>query len=443
MSEKIKKITKNTVIVILLLSSAFLTWLNWFSDPPKTAGDSTSAFSRFVSSLAGRNASVQSVASYNAYTEYASTTCALYPSCAVVRSDDSLYLFTRQAELEGMFERVRLSLSTALDTARDSRILTSSQWRDCLCGKTVFLEFAGDMPLYYLASSLGAAQNDEMDFSISCLALDCRTEPVRLAVKTTDGEVYCYDTDLRNPDIESIFSGMEPSDVTFACENESIGSLVPAETLITKKSIEAPRLSVSAAVTDFTGSGTEHTIDSILASFGFNTYSANSYIESDTTRVYVEEMSTLRISPAGILVYDKGSQEETKQMSAMSMSVRTQNINRSAQIVEKAISPLLGEASSYILRQYYDKTSGNYVVVFSTQYAGMKIDLPAGYLARFEYRGTELVNAYVNLLTFSLTEEYDVLMPGLYAAAAGGPAKSLEGRYVVRTGKAKAAWYLG
>lgn len=444
MSENFKRITKDIVILLLLALSAVLVWLNWFSSPPKIAGDKHSSFARFVSTVLGAEKEDSAAASYNAYQEYAYTFSTICPQTVVVRSGADVYLYAQHTDIEVLFDRIKQSLSAAFNTAEKNYAVNTAHWRSCLQKPMILMSFPGDMPLYYISAVLGVPQTDKMDYEINYLLLDLSEETVTINIKTTDGDIYSCDTGLRSINIDALISGKEPEDVFFACQNPYTANRIPDETILFDRSVSIPNIKVSAAIQSFSGGGAERKIDNILSSFGFNPYSTNSYIEPDSARVYVEQLKTLRIAPEGTLVYDSGSQNELKPMKLMEISVRAQNINNSAQIVEQAIAPNLGAASVYIKRQYYDDVSGNYVVVFSVQYSGMKIDLPEGYLARFEYRGTELVKAYVNLYTFELTDDSDTLLPSVYAAASvsGRPfASAFEGRYTVKNGIARADWY--
>lgn len=446
MSEKIKSISKNIMIVLLLLSAGVLTWLNWFSDPPQIAGDSDSGFTRLVGALLGQASERQEPSAYSEHEEYAFTLSAVCPASAVVNTRDAFYYFAERQDVEALFDRASFVFATALDTARSGKILTAEDWRSRLYGPSLLFRFPGEMPLYYFAISLGASQNADMDYMVSELLLDFSEDAVQLIAKTVEGDIYAYDTDVRGMDVQSFCVGMEPVKAQFACQNAYAVNRVPDETVIGSDSLAVPQLSVSPALTDFAAAESERMINTILDSFGFNTYSVNSYIESDSTRVYVEETHTLRITPDGTLVFDNGAQDELKPMSGLDMQVRTQNIAQGALIVEQAVLPYLGDASVFLFRQYHDELSGNYIVVFSAAYNGMKIDLPGGYLARFEFRGTQLVKAYVNLTTFSCSEISDILLPSIYAAAAAGygtPAVVFEARYSIRSGVAKAAWYYG
>lgn len=445
MSEKLKRVSKNIIIVLLLLSAGVLTWMNWFSDP-QTAGGSGSGFTRLAGALFGWDSGTQEASAYAAYEEYAYTLSAVCPATAELNTRDAFYHFVQREDMEALFDRASVVLATALDTARSGKILNTADWRSRLYGPSLLLRFLGEMPLYYFAASLGASQNADMDYAVSDLLLDFSADPVQLVVKTVDGDIYAYDTDLRGIDMQSFSIGMEPVNAQFACQNAYAVNRVPDETVVSAVPLSAPQLEVSPALTDFAAAGSERIINTILSSFGFNTYSVNSYIESDSTRVYVEETNTLRITPDGTLVFDNGAQDELKPMSGMDMQVRTQNIAQGALIVEQAVLPYLGDASAFLLRQYHDELSGNYVVVFSAVSDAIKIELPGGYLARFEFRGTQLVKAYVNLTTFSRSGTSDILLPSIYAAAAAGygtPATVLETRYSIRGGIAKAAWYYG
>lgn len=445
MSEKLKRITKNSIIILLLLSAGVLTWMNWFSDP-QTVDGSGSGLSRLTAALFGWQPRPQETSAYSAYEEYAYTFSAVCPATAVLNTQDAFYHFSQREDVEALFDRASVVLATSLDTAHSGKILNTAHWRSRLYGPSLLLRFLGEMPLYYFAVSLGASQNADMDYAVSDLLLDFSTDPVQLIVKTVDGDIYAYETDLRAMDIQNLSMGMEPADAQYACQNAYAVNRVPDETVVSPALLSVPQLTVSPALTDFAAAGSERIVNTILASFGFNTYSVNSYIESDSTRVYVEETDTLRITPDGTLVYDNGAQDELKPMSGMDMQVRTQNIAQGALIVEQAVLPYLGDASAFLLSQYHDELSGNYIVVFSAASDAIRIELPGGYLARFEFRGTQLVKAYVNLTTFSRSETSDILLPSIYAAAAAGygtPATVLQPRYSIRSGAAKAAWYYG
>lgn len=447
MRENLKRITKNIIIVLLLGGVAVLTWLNWFSNSPKIAGSTDSVFTRLISTVMGRDEdTARTLPVYTAYTESAYSPSAARPAQAVLHADGELYHFVGESDMDTFFQRLTVPLATALESISAGRILDQAQWRSCLGGNCLLLQYCGEMPMYYLSAALGAVQNEDLDYTVTDLMLESSGDTVTLLAKTPDGTVYAYNTALRSLNRQALTADFEPSEERFACEIPELLDRVPDETLIGTRSLQILRLSVGQVLGDTAASGSDRIVDAILESLGFNTYTVASYIESDATRVYVEQMRTLRITGDAALVYSDQAQEEIKPMIGMAMSVRAQDIARSAQIMEKAVTPYLGAAEAYLARQYYDDLTENYVVVYRVAYEGKKIDLQSGYLARFEFRGTELVKAYVNLLSFSLTPQTDVLLPSLYAAAAAGTGEGtdrLELRYAVRQGTASCAWVSG
>lgn len=446
MSEKNKRLVKNILIILLLISAVGLTWLNWFYDPPQVAGDADSGIARFIDALFGQDPGREDTSAYSEYEEYAYTLSAVYPASAVLNTQDAFYYYDQREDIETLFDRTSVVLATALDTARSGKLLNIGEWRSLLYGPSLLFHFSGEMPLYYFMASLSASQNADMDYTVSDLLLDFSEDAVQLVVKSIEGDIYAYDTDLRGIELESFCGEKEPVEAQFACHNAYTINRVPDETVVSTQPVSADRLTVSPVLTDFAAAESERIINTILDSFGFNTYTVNSYIESNATRVYVEEAGTLRITQDGMLVFDNGAQDELKPMSGMDMQVRTQNIAQGALIVEQAILPYLGDASVFLLRQYHDELSGNYIVVFSASYNGNKINLPGGYLARFEFRGTQLVKAYANLSTFLYNGITDILLPSVYAASAVGnktAVTQLEVRYTIQNGSAKAAWYYG
>ncbi len=442
MRENLKRITKNIIIVLLLGCVGVLTWLNWFSNSPKMAGDPNSAFARLVSLVAQREDTARTLPVYTAYTESAYSPSSARPAQAVLHAGGEVYHFVGKSDLDTLFQRLTVPLATALDSLSSGRILDAGQWRSNLTGECLLLCYGGEMPMYYIASVLGALPGEDLDYTVTDLMLESSGDTVTLLARTPEGTVYSYSTALRSLNRLTLTADFEPVEACFACELPELMGRVPDETLISTKSLQTNQLTVEQVLTDPAVSGSDRVVDAMLESLGFNTYSVASYIESDVARVYVEQMRTLRIS-GGSLIYTDQAQEEMKPMIGMAMSVRAQDIARSAQIMEKAVTPYIGAADAYLARQYYDELTENYVVVYCAAYEGKKIDLQMGYLARFEFRGTELVKAYVNLLNFTLTPQTDVLLPSLYAAAAAGAGegtKMLELRYTIRQGTARCAW---
>lgn len=443
MRENVKRIFKNIVILLLLAGVAVLTWLNWFSAAPQRPGDSDSAFLRLIGVVRGQEDQARTLPAYTAYTQSAYPADSAVPMQAILHTQEAFYLYGADGGVDTLFSRIAVPLATALDTLREGRLLTQAQWRSALLGQSLLLRFAGEMPMYYFAAALGALPNEDLDFDMCDLLLDLSGDTVLLLARTGDGIIYAYNTGLRSLNRQTLTADFEPSDARFACEVPELLGRVPDETIIAPGSIEAPQLAVSPVLTDFSGASSERVIDAVLDALGFNTYTVASYIESDATHVYVEEMRTMRLSSGGTLVYNDASQEAIKPMTNIAMSVRTQNIGASAQIMEKAMVPYLGDAKAYIARQYYDEATERYVVIYRVQYAGCRVDLSGGYLARFEFRGTTLVGAYMNLLGFTAADTSDVLLPSVYAAAAAGSgeaAESLEIRYQIRQGTARGAW---
>ncbi len=439
MRDNVKRISKNVVIVVLLVSLLALTMVTWFGDIQPGNAQRRQVVSDLFGGLFWKEDAVDNV--YPGYEEYDYTMSILSPVRAAVRSEGELTYLTGRDDARELFERVSAVLAMAMDTADTKQELSAYQWRNLLSGNLVFFDFEGEMPLDMLATVIGLPDYAAIEEQARYLVLAISHEALTLAVMPKNGAPAAYTTTVQSAELASLIREFGVGNAQFAFEDHTLSLHLPDESVVPDSRTKPAVIRKSSTFADYTSTSSERVINAVLSSFGYNPYVTGSYIEADETRVYVEELSTLRISPDGSLSYYAPEPEGVP--TAPDAAERSSIIMDAAAMLDRVASDYIGDVTLYIVRAYYDASDGRYVILFGCVADGIVLSFDDGYFARLEYAGTELVGAHLTIASYILTAQYDSVMPDEQAAAAiGGKSKLFELRYVKNLNdEYHAGWY--
>ena len=440
MREKIKKNSKNGVILLLLVLLLVLTYLTWFGDMQPGNAQRRQVIGELFGGLFWKENTVENV--YPGYEEYDYTMSILSPVRAAVRNDEGLTLLTGREEARELFERVSAVLASAMDSAGRMETLTAYQWRELLSGNLVFFDFEGEMPLDMLAAVIGSAENAMLEHQVRDIVLAIQQDTLTLAVMSKNGAPTAYTTAVPPAELISLAGEFGSGNAHFAFEDQTAAVHLPAEFIIPANREKPAVIRKSSTFADYTSTSSERIINAVLESFGYNPYTTGSYIESDDTRVYVEELSTLRLSPDGSLSYYAPDSEKMRSP-APNSEERSAIIMDAAAMLDSVVSDYIGDVTLYIQRAYYDAEVGRYVILFGCVADGIVLSFPDGYFARLEYAGTTLASAHLTIASYILTAQHDIILPDPQAAAlVDGKCTLFELRYVEnQNGEYHANWY--
>ena len=439
MRDNLKRISKNVIILFLLLSLLILTMLTWFSDMQPGNTERRRVISELFGGLFWNGDDVDSV--YPGYEEYDYTMSILSPVRAAVRSDVGLTYLTNRDDARELFERASAVLADAMDSANTRQELEDYQWRNILSGDMILFDFEGEMPLDMLAAVIGSADYDAIETQARYIVLFIHGETLSLAVMPKGGTPVSYTTTLQTAELASLIREFDSANARFAFEDSVIGSYLPDEAILLEDRSKPAVIKKSSTFTDYTSTSSERIINAVLECFGYNPYTTGGYIESDDTRVYVEDLSTLRISTDGSMSYYAPTQEE--EIAVSGRTERSAIIMDAASMLDRVASDYIGDVTLYIMRAYYDMAEGRYVILFGCVADGIVLSFDDGYFARLEYVGTALVSAHLTIASYILTAQYDAILPDEQAAAALNEKCTLfELRYVKnRNDEYHADWY--
>ena len=434
MRDWFKRSWKNITIVLLLISLVVLTILTWFGDMQS----GSARRQRILGAFPNRGEQIQSNI-YSGYREYDYTMSILSPVRASVRSGGAMSHYTARTAVRELFERASAVLASAMTTALDRREVSAYQWRAILEQDLLLFDFEGEMPIAMLSAVMGIADYGVKEQQTRYIALFSDGDALTLALKSGDSAPVLYTTGLLPDELTALVQEYGGGTARFACEDPRLARLLP-DMFVVLEDRPAPRVLVrSALFTDYTDAASERVINSILGGLGYNAYTTGSYIESDDTRVYVEEFRTLRIRPDGALSYYAPIPPDE----AVPVTERSAIISSAASLLDRLTAGSIGDMSIYIQRAFYDADSERYVILFGCTVDGILLSFEDGYFARLEYVGTSLVSAHMTVSGYLLTESRTELIPDVQAAATvGSKSSTFELRYVkTQNDEYRANWY--
>ena len=415
-----KRSWKNITIVLLLISTVVLTVLIWFGDM-QTAGTR-----RQITSLFFGTGDEIGNGLYSGYREYNYTMSILSPVRASVRSGEGMTHYTDRGTVRELFERASGILGGALTTAKNPAELPQYRWKTVLEEQLILFDFEGEMPLAMLSAVMGTADYGVEEQQARYFVLFDSGETLSLAICPREGSPRCYETELPAGELDALLREYGGGDASFACEDPTASRHLPDLTVLVPDRALPRILRRTGFVPDYTGTTSERLINGILGALGYNPYTTGGYIESDGTRVYVEEFRTLRISQDSALSYYAPEPSD----GTVPVTERSAIISRAATLLDRLTASYIGDANIYIQRAFYDSESGRYIILFGCAVDGIVLRFEDGYFARLEYVGTSLVSAHMTITGFLQMEPQESLMPDVQAAAAvEGKSRVFELRY--------------
>ena len=440
MREHTKRILLNGSILFLLFTLLGLILWTWFGDIQPGSAQRRQMISTMLGGLFWDESDADNL--YPGYEEYDDTMSILSPVRAAVQNNGALTYLTNREEVRDLFERVGALLSATMDTDSVKQELNLYQWRSVLSGNMVFFDFEGEIPSDVLAEVIGADHNLGEELHVRYLVLSTSSDGLVLTILSKNGTPISYKTVVSPSELESLIREFESSNAFFAFEDRTLSSHLPDEFVVLSHREDPVIIKKSSPFSDYASTASERIINAVLESFGYNAYTTGGYIESDGTRVYVEELSTLRISPTGALSYYAPLPDEVKP-SAPEGSERTSIIMNAASMLNQVASDYIGDITPYVLRAYYDEAEQQYIVLFGCVADGIVLSFEDGYFARLEYTGGVLVGAHLTIASYVMTAQTDAILSDYQiAATVDGKCSLFELRYIKnQSNEYHASWY--
>jgi len=424
MMKRLLEFFKSLLILALIASAFFLTYQAW-SMSIGTSGNLDALF---------RGGEPEVPDSYTEYEEYSSVLTLLTPIQAIVRNEEGLCTLPDAGSAVALFERTRTTLQEALTTAKDTERIALSQWKDALNRTMVLYNFEAAVPLdciSVISTGLEASFPDVVRLILE--ASD--SGMVTLYFEDVYGAYLRCETDTSASSLYAMLLDYTPDGSVFLFEiNASADSFV---TTLPRTGVVLEKTTV---LTHSLSTDSNRMIANVLEAYGFNSYTTKAYPETNTTRVYVEELNTMRLSDDGTVRFyapEMDTGERTEPGSFQKAGILADAFD----ICRQAFGNSLSDAQIYLIKTYTDKETGRFVVLFGAHVDGVPIVTQPGYIASFEYCGSQLAVSDCYLHGYSKSEISDPLLPAEQAYASLTGWGDLALRYVEEDGRYVLDWY--
>ena len=304
---------------------------------------------------------------------------------------------------EGLLRRFSVDLGEALGSADDPAECTEDALRARLAESCVCFHFADPIPLGLLAGWLGtdmagAAAGDSAAF----LCLSAARDTTTLCYRTPEGACFTCATAAKPEALRVRTLDYPPNGARYAWETERLGD---GDALLLSGAPQPAVLKSAVALP----AGAER--DALLSAVGMNSFVASSYTESDGTVVYVNDETTLRLSPGGTATFRRGA-ADAHGRDTMAAAVET-----AWRLIERSVGQSSGDGTLYFAGIRRNEARQSWTVLADYMADGIPVRLAAGHAAEIEVRYEAVVQAQLQFRRFTRTEERTALLPWLQAAA--------------------------
>lgn len=287
----------------------------------------------------------------------------------------------------------------------EEELVSALQSGDC-----AELRYHGAIPLGTIASWMGVTRKGNADIQVETLIYAADAE--RLFVRAGDGTLYAAQAKADTSVFESAQQTFRGQPCAFAGDAYAVWpeTLLFEDEMLTLPLLEEKKINLFA--TQSTG------LEDLLQAFGFTAY-ANFYSEqNDQVRVFIDNVSTLRVDAGGLLQYTAAAENSTVRAydegEVSGQSALDAQMDSARLILDAALRA--GEtdthASLYAVEQDGEQTT----LVFSQLYGGVPV-LGDTDFAVFRFEGGGLVSATIRLQRFAAQQTHRTVMPARQAAA--------------------------
>ena len=304
---------------------------------------------------------------------------------------------------EAVLRRFSVDLGEALGSAGDPAPCSEADFRRRLDDCCVCFHFAAPMPLELLADWLGTDLSGAAADSAALVCLSVSGTETVLSYRTPEGEYYICSTAAKPDGLRARAAEYPPNGAQYAWETDRIGD---GDALILPNA-PAPAVVKSALALP---AGAER--DALLTAMGMNSFVASSYTEADGTVVYVNDETTLRLSPGGTAVFRRASGPDTRGYDSMTASA-----DAAWKLIERSIGATAEDAVLCLSGVRWNESQHTYTVFADYMVDGIPVSLASGHAAEIVMRGETVLQARLQFRRFTKTEERTHLLPWLQAAA--------------------------
>ncbi len=345
------------------------------------------------------------------------------------------------AMVDLIYGKVKAVLQNAVTSAEHGVVVDEDTWlRAVQTAPSILCDYQCDMPMSTFSFWMGRGEQKTFEpYRVRYLCLAEIDGTVYLFGKDHAGESrFCFLTRVSEQELVENIDLMEPNGIMLAAEQEKSGQ---AELLLSGKT-QIPLLTTRNPVATMD----ESKINEILKSLNFNPNTVSRHVEQDGTRIFVEDISTLKITTDGKLMYSD-LREDAGFASGLVISAEETSLWSKVEAARELVSGLDRYSQSYgrIYPERVTESGGSVEVLFRREVSGIPVDCAEnGYCAKVRIMGNRMTEVEFLLLEFLPSEISTSVLPAKLAAASLlDEDASLSLRYRLREDGAFAAdWYL-
>ncbi|MBR7137165.1 MAG: hypothetical protein IKC99_03810 [Clostridia bacterium] len=314
---------------------------------------------------------------------------------AAVLNDGDCSLLGKNRLLTPYFEVVRPILVELLGSANAPAQVDPARWVAALNGKGVLLDYGAVLPVAVIG---GSEEGPLTELYADSLLITLTKELAELYLYA-DGVCYMSTTALKTADLEPRLLGSEGEAVVYACTLGKTGTALTPHSAV-PIAAQAAGVLTRTPLCDENGSYERERQMILLEAFGFDSYTARSYADASSGRVFLAEGGTLRAGGDGSLTFVAADEAAVAAMLGDSAAC----VDRASAILADCIAGLTN-VPRYVLSAV--ETQGDRTIAsFDAWYDGVVLVASNGSrtAARFVFQGDLLVQAEVALFAVSVSE---------------------------------------
>lgn len=223
----------------------------------------------------------------------------LQPIAIVINDGEQCRSLTDPNLLATYFEQLRQPLIELLGSAGEAEMIPATTWQTALSGSGVLLDYGAVLPMDVLAGDAGGSlANQETDALLISLA----EEQVCLYLNGRDETCISVQTALKTADLTALLSVPAGDAAVYASMSGDMAAVLTPHSVIPLNTALNASI-VRTALSDSDASYPPERQERILEAFGFDVYTARSYLDASECRVFLDENGTLRLGAEGYVSF--------------------------------------------------------------------------------------------------------------------------------------------
>ena len=396
----LRNTAKNVSLIALVLLLCALCAANWL-----TGLD----FDRMPADSLLRRAYDQVSGGAVGYELRSSGTAAAEPAQLALTAEGQLYgVQYSLTDLDASIEIVRPLWAEVLRGSGLARAEETALAEAIAAGDCALLRYHGAIPLSVIAGWLGGA----WESSVPAESLLYAAGSGQLFVRAWDGTLYAASARAEQTTLRAVQENFRGLPCSFAGAAYAVR---PETLLFERETLTLPLL--RAGETALFGTQNSPGLEDLLDAFGFAPY-ANYYSEQDDrVRVFVDDVSTLRVHTTGLLQYAAGTDSTVRAYDTGEASGRAAldaQIDCARVILDAALRA--GETDTHASLYAAQQEDGRTTLVFLQMFGGVPV-LGENDFATFVFEEGSLTAATIHLQRFRMEEARRTVLPAQQAAA--------------------------